>query len=157
MDQARARQRDFYAGALMAAIGGVTILEASTYDIGSLTEMGPGFLPLALGCVLVLCGAVIAATGGRHPPAGLADAAHMTVPPLDWRGGAAIAVGVASFIVLGDQAGLMPATFACVFIAALGDRTTTLRGAAILAGAVTVLGSLLFVTALKIPFPLLRW
>ena len=157
MQEGQAARREFFAGSLMALIGVGVAVQASSYDIGSLTEMGPGFLPLILGCVLMLCGVIIAANRHRGTEISVAEPGHTMVPPLDWRGGGAIILGVASFIALGDQVGLVPAIFACVFIAALGDRDTTLGGAAILAGAITVLGSALFVYALKIPFPLFRW
>ena len=53
--------------------------------------------------------------------------------------------------------GLLPATFACVFVAALGDRDTTLKGAAILSASVTVFGILLFSYLLKVSMPILKW
>ncbi len=61
-----------------------------------------------------------------------------------------------AFIVFGEYGGLLPATFACVFVAALGDKETTLKQALILAAGITVLGVLLFSFLLKIPFPILR-
>jgi hypothetical protein len=44
-----------------------------------------------------------------------------------------------------------------VFIPALGDRTATLKGSAILAAGVTIVGVALFVYLLKIPFPMFKW
>ena len=52
---------------------------------------------------------------------------------------------------------LLPATFACVFVSALGDRDTTLKGAAILSASVTVFGILLFSYLLKVSMPILKW
>ena len=52
---------------------------------------------------------------------------------------------------------MVPATFACVLIPALGDRAATVKGSAILAAGVTVFGVALFSYVLKIPFPLFRW
>ena len=51
-----------------------------------------------------------------------------------------IILGPVFFIVFGRFFGLLPATFACVFVSALGDRDTTLRGATILSAGVTVFG-----------------
>jgi len=45
----------------------------------------------------------------------------------------------------------------CVFVSALGDRTATLKGSAVLAAVVTVAGCLLFSYVLKVAFPLYRW
>ena len=44
------------------------------------------------------------------------------------------------FIVFGSVAGMAPATFACVFVSALGDRDSTWKSALILAVLVTVFG-----------------
>jgi len=52
---------------------------------------------------------------------------------------------------------MLPATFACVFVAALGDRETTLKGALILASSVTIFGVILFHYLLKLPMPVLTW
>jgi len=51
---------------------------------------------------------------------------------------------------------MAPATFACVFIAALGDRTATFKGSFLLAAGVTFFGVLLFAYLLKVPFPIFR-
>ncbi|MEJ0045599.1 MAG: hypothetical protein WDN04_05275 [Rhodospirillales bacterium] len=40
----------------------------------------------------------------------------------EWRGWICIVASVLAFVVLGKYGGLLPATFAIVFIAALGDR-----------------------------------
>ena len=52
---------------------------------------------------------------------------------------------------------MVAATFMCVFVSALGDRTATLKGSAILAASITVSGCFLFSYVLKVPFPLFRW
>jgi hypothetical protein len=52
---------------------------------------------------------------------------------------------------------MVAATFMCVFVSALGDRTATLKGSAMLAAGITILGAFLFSYVLKVPFPLFRW
>jgi hypothetical protein len=61
------------------------------------------------------------------------------------------------FIILGEFFGLVPATFSCVFVSAMGDRSATWKGSAILAAGVTFVGTLLFTYVLKIPFPMFRF
>ena len=51
----------------------------------------------------------------------------------------------------------MPATFAAVFISALGDRTNSVRDAALLAAGITIAGVLIFSLGLKLSFPLFTW
>ena len=54
-------KRDFYAGGLMLLLGLGIAVKGSTYRGGTLMHMGPGFLPTALGIILVLLGITIAA------------------------------------------------------------------------------------------------
>jgi hypothetical protein len=151
-------KRDYYAGALMIVLGLITAHEGSTYPIGTLNQMGPGYFPIALGVLLIFLGGLIAATATAG-----ADSEEAALPHAEWRGWACILGGPALFILLGRQSawvpvtGMLPATFACVFVAALGDRETTLKGALILASSVTVFGVILFHYLLKLPMPVLTW
>jgi Tripartite tricarboxylate transporter TctB family len=150
------RNREHYAGLLMALIGAGAIYKGIEYGVGSLTNMGSGFFPVVLGVGLVLMGTLMSAA--RVPVQGGADAlvdSHAIHAP-DWRGAAAIIAAVALFILLANRAGLAPATFACVFVGALGTSSTRLAEAAILAAAVTVFGVVLFRYGLQVQFPIIR-
>ena len=116
-------------------------------------------MPVALGAILIVCATVIALSGGgaANPASGSSGLEHESGGTFDVRGGLAITVGVVIFMVLGDYAGLVPASFCSVLIAALGDRRATLKSSVILASGVAIFGSLLFVYGLKVPFPLIRW
>ena len=57
---------------------------------------------------------------------------------------------------MGEFFGMAPATFSCVFVSALGDRTATLKSSIILAAIVTVFGCFLFSYVLQLPFPFFR-
>ena len=52
---------------------------------------------------------------------------------------------------------MIPGTFACVFVSALGDRESTWLGSIILATVVTVFGVGLFSYFLQVPMPILTW
>lgn len=135
----------------MALLGAAVVVAARGYDLGSLTQMGPGMFPYILGWGLILVGLLIG-LAALASPCGTEE----TAPPWEWRGWACILAGPILFILMGDHFGLAPAIFACVFVSALGDRTTTLKNAAILAACVTVLGGLTFFYLLQMPFPLFR-
>jgi putative Ca2+/H+ antiporter (TMEM165/GDT1 family) len=147
-------KRDFYAGGLIALIGAVAIEEGLSEEIGSLIQMGPGFMPLVLGIVLMVLGIAIAASA---KPAETEDPAAAQPSHNDWRAWLCIVAGPALFIVLGEVAGYVPATLVSVFVAAMGDRSATLKSAATLSACVTVFGGLLFIYLLNVPFPLFRW
>ncbi len=146
------RHRDYYAGGLLILIGLGTIYQSSRYELSSLT--GSGIFPMAMGVILLLCGIAISLNGTQaHEEEH--EVAALSQP--EWRGWICIIGGVVAWIFLSQSAGLLPATFACVFISALGDRSTSLKGAAILASAISVFGVLLFYYVLKIQLPPIAW
>jgi hypothetical protein len=148
-------KRDYYAGGLMMIIGAIAGTIATTYDLGSLRGIGPGFFPLVLSVLLVVLGVAImitatqpASAAGRRGPAVHGD----RLGP-DWRGWPAIFLAVIAFVVLADFAGLAPATFACVFVAALGDRDNDLKSAALLALGLTVFAVVVLAWGLEVQMP----
>ena len=155
MLRALQKKRDYYAGGLMMVVGAIAGYIATTYDLGTLHEIGPGFFPLVLSVLLVVLGLAIMATAGRsstmaapHGPALHGD----RVGP-DWRGWPAIFFAVIAFVVLADFAGLAPATFACVFLAALGDRENDWKSAALLALALTAFAVVVLAWGLQVQMP----
>ena len=147
------KKRDFYAGGLMTLLGAGVTLNSMTYALGTLTHMGPGMFPLMLGITLTFVGVLIFGAAVATP---LGEDERILPKNKEWRGWGCILAGPILFIILGEYFGLVPATFACVFVSALGDRTATLKGSALLAAGVTVFGVLLFSYVLKIPFPMFR-
>jgi len=146
-------KRDYYGGALMIFLGAGAALEGQRYGMGTLTRMGPGFFPVALGIILILIGILIA--GSAYASDEPDKEGFLPAKP-EWFAWACIVASPIFFIALGEYAGLLPATFACVFVAALGDRETTVKQAAILAAGISTSGILLFSYVLKIPFPIVR-
>ena len=147
------KKRDFYAGGLMILLGAAVTLDSTTYTLGTLTHMGPGMFPLMLGITLTIVGVLILGAAIATP---LSDDEGILPEKPEWFAWGCILAGPIAFIILGEFFGLVLATFACVFIPALGDRTATLKGSAILAAGVTFFGVLLFSYVLKIPFPMFR-
>ncbi len=145
-------KKDYYSGALMLLIGLFAVWSGIGYQVGTLGQMGPGFFPVSIGVLLSLTGAAIAIQAARSAPAERGEA----LPP-EWRGWICIVLSIVAFVVLGRHGGLLPATFAVVFISALGDRKNTLVSAAMLAAAISVVGVVVFWWALKVQFPLFQW
>jgi hypothetical protein len=151
-------RRDFCAGGLMILFGSVASVYGPTYRVGTLTRMGPGFMPTVLGIVLIFLGVLIAgfASADGAEGEGARDGNLLPEHP-QWFAWLCILAGPALFVVFGSVAGMAPATFACVFVSALGDRDSTWKSALILAVLVTVFGVLLFHSLLQIPMPVLEW
>jgi hypothetical protein len=147
------RKRDFYAGGLMVLLGLGIALKGTTYRAGTLMHMGPGFLPTVLGIILVLLGIAIAAVAiSDHDP----DQGILPKDP-QWMAWACVLAGPVLFIFVGYWFGMAPATFACVFVSALGDKTATWLGTFVLSTVVTVFGVGLFSYFLQVPMPILTW
>jgi lysylphosphatidylglycerol synthetase-like protein (DUF2156 family) len=149
------RKRDFYAGGLMILLGLGIALKGTSYRLGTLMHMGPGFFPTSLGVLLVLIGIAIAAAG-MTPSESEEDQSILPAHP-EWWAWFCILMSPVLFILFGRYFGMIPGTFACVFIAALGDRNKTLKSVIILSTVVTVFGVVLFSYFLQVPMPILTW
>jgi len=151
------RKRDFYAGGLMILFGLFIALKGSTYRAGTLMHMGPGFLPTALGVILVLLGIAIAAAAIAPVAAGAEDDQRILPENPQWWAWFCILISPVCFIFFGRYFGMAPATFSCIFIAALGDKSATWKSSAILSAVVTVFGVGLFSYFLQVPMPIFTW
>jgi putative Ca2+/H+ antiporter (TMEM165/GDT1 family) len=149
------RKRDFYAGGLMTLIGLGIALKGATYRAGTLMHMGPGFLPTALGMIMVLLGIAIAAVA-LAPAEGDSDQSILPASP-QWWAWFCILMSPVFFILFGHYFGMAPATFSCVFIAALGDKTATWKSTIVLSAVVTIFGVTLFSYFLQVPMPIFTW
>ena len=148
------QKKDFYAGLAMVLLGGAVTLNSSTYNLGTFMHMGPGMFPFMLGILMTFVGVLIFIQGLLTP---LEEGERILPESMEWRGWACILAGPLMFILFGQLFGMVAGTFMCVFVSALGDRTATLKGSAILAACITVAGAFLFSYILKVPFPLFRW
>lgn len=145
----RTQWRDLCAGGMCVLTGGGTAAQAWQYPLGTLREIGPGFHPLCLGVMLGLVGVLIAGTAFTGTP----EPDEPAAAP-EWRGWICIVSGVALFILLVGRAGLALAAFASVLVWALGDRSTSWRGALLLALCIAVFGTVLFGVFLGVNLPL---
>ena len=148
------RKRDFYAGGLMILFGMIMALKGPTYQLGTLMHMGPGFLPTALGVILIGLGVAIGATATTVPEG---DDEDILPAEPQWFAWACILASPLVFIIFGAYGGMVPGTFMCVFIAALGDKDATWLGSFLLSALITFFGVMLFHFVLQIPMPVLKF
>ena len=155
-------RRDYYAGALLVVIGTGAALVGRTYQVGTLTQMGPGFVPTALGVMMASIGALLiflnwrAIQNGEIVQGLTAHGITSANDTPDWWGWACIISGVLIFVILAEYAGLAPAIFFCVFVSARGDRTATWLSSFLLASGITIFGLALFWWLLQVQIPIIR-
>jgi putative Ca2+/H+ antiporter (TMEM165/GDT1 family) len=140
----------------MILLGLGVALKGSSYRAGTLMHMGPGFMPTALGILLVLLGIAIGATALAPSQGDEHDQSILPEQP-QWWAWSCILLSPVSFIVFGHYFGMAPGTFACVFIAALGDRSSTWLSMVVLSTVVTIFGVGLFSYFLQVPMPVFTW
>jgi hypothetical protein len=153
-------RRDFSAGGLMILFGLIAAVNGPHYRVGTLMHMGPGFMPTVLGILLVLLGIAIAVTatvGGDAAEGEHGSDGNILPPHPQWFAWLCILSGPLVFIIFGAIGGMVPATFACVFVSALGDKEATWKSSLILAAGITAFGVLLFHYLLQLPMPVLEW
>jgi len=153
--------KDHVGGGLLLVVGVAVVVAGVGYGVGTLRSMGSGFFPVVLGVLLALIGTALLFSAGRAPGGAAdelpAEMAHLAGPVVQWRGWLCILGAALAFVVLGEHGGLVPASFASVFIAAMGDRANTARDAAALAAAMTLFGVLVFHYGLHVLLPLFAW
>ena len=156
----RSWSKDHYGALLLLALGAAVLALGVGYKIGSLNRMGAGFVPVVLGVLMMAVGIAIGVTAAKP-----GEREMVTPLPghgahgagIDVRGWVCILGGVVAFVLLGDHGGLLPATFASVFISAMGDRNNSVKTSAILATVLTLFCLIVFHYGLSLQLPLFQW
>jgi putative tricarboxylic transport membrane protein len=139
--------KDILAGLVFVAFGLGFAISATSYQIGSTLQMGPGYFPLVLGGLLAGLGAVIVAKGiasGEGGPIG-------SVP---WRALGLILGAIILFGLTVRGLGLVPSTFVAALTSAFASRHTNVVTAVLIAVGLTTLCVVIFVVALSLRLPL---
>lgn len=139
-------RRNRIAGGVMAVIGVYVIVEAVSYGFGTPSRMGPGFLPLGLGFLVIVFGGLIAFVN---------DDGDEPASKIVWRPVVLVLSAILAFALLVEPVGLLAATAAIVFISGASDKEHTWRS---LTGVFVFLVTtvyLIFVLLLGIPLKLI--
>lgn len=140
-------------GILVTGIGIATVMGGMGHHVGTAARMGPGYFPIGLGILLIILGLIVAFVTDRD----VLEDEVVEERVADVRGWSCIIAGIVLFMVLGEYAGFVPATFTLVFVAAMGDRENTIKSAAILAAGTTIFGVLVFTQLLELNIPLFKF
>ena len=145
-------RRDAAAGIFLMMIGVFFLVTGRGLDIGTVAEMGPGFIPLALAGAMSLIGAIITVVAIRDQAE---DAAGFSLPAGAWRVLPLIILAVLAFAVLLRPAGYLVATAVLVAVSSLASPQARRHEVVISAVAISVVTAVAFVMLLGLPIPLL--
>ncbi|WP_029057674.1 tripartite tricarboxylate transporter TctB family protein [Stappia stellulata] len=115
---------------------------ARDYPVGSVTRMGPGFVPITLGVLLVACAAIAAIQNRNTPP----SATRPRLKPF-----VLIMGGILAWALLIDRVGFVPSTVILVLACASVEISSTWRSSLLLAAGLCVAGYAIFIRGLGIP------
>jgi hypothetical protein len=137
--RSRVDKADLVAGLLIAAIGAYFLHGGLAYQIGTLTRMGPGFLPVTLGAIGIGLGLLIML---------LAVGRAGALPRVSLRAALSVLLAIAAFGLLLERVGLVPAIVVAVLIAARGDPNARLLVGLTLALVIALASWLVFIVVL---------
>lgn len=128
---------------LLLAIGLGTAWIGSAYKVGTLTAMGPGFMPVALGvCLVVLAGLLL----WQEKP--VVQALVLPLRPV-----LCVSAGLLAWVLLADRFGFFPAAFAQLLLSALALPKQNWRIVLVVAVVLSLAAYGLFVMLLGLPLP----
>ncbi len=141
-----ASRNDLASGAIFVALGGYFALEAMKYDFGTPFRMGPGFMPVVLGGVLVALGVAVAAKGIGKPDA-------EAPPAWPWRGIVLVLGTILFFAATIRGLGFIPVVLISGLATALSSSRNSLLSSLVISVGLCVLCMLIFVVGLGLLVP----
>jgi len=136
--------KDTLAGLVFIGFGLAFAVGALNYELGSARSMGPAYLPLGLGGILVLIGAGVIVEG-------LLLKEGSPIGPVPWRAIILLVGAVIFFAFTVRRIGLAPSIFITALIAGFSSSRMRILTALLIATAMTVFCVLVFVEALGMP------
>jgi hypothetical protein len=143
-------KKDFNAGILYIILGGFFALWARNYPMGSAVRMGPAYFPTVLGWSLAALGLIIFARSFFEHDA---DEPRKT----NYRPLLLLIASVVAFGFLLDTAGMVIASFALMYISALGGHDFKWKEQLVNAVFMTAVNVGIFYYGLALPFKLFPW
>lgn len=147
MLEARSALKDVLAGAVVIALGLAFAIGALAYEVGDPLRMGPGYMPLALGIIVIGLGIGIVIKGFL---AGETDA----IGAVDWRAIVLLTAALLFFGLTVRGLGVAVALLGATLLASLARSRTPLIEVVLISVGLTVLSVVLFIFVLQLRVPL---
>ena len=146
MPKLRVDLQDTLFGVFLILVAGFAMFATRNLDVGTASNMGPGYMPLAVSLIILGFGLFLA---GR----GLLAGQEEGIERVQLRPILAILAAGTAFALLAERAGLVAASLATIIIAGLGGRQNRIVESIIFACVLTACAVLLFVRVLALPVP----
>jgi hypothetical protein len=136
-------RQDFYGGLFFVSLGLFGVLFGKGYTMGSISRMGPGYLPMVLSYGLVIIGAFITIRSIRL--------GESHIEPGHWRPMIFILGSILVFAFLIPRGGLALSTLFVTILSSFGARHTRWRNTIVLGILMALLTVLVFIKLLGLP------
>ena len=143
MNKQRTDFPDLAFGGFLILLAIVALVEIRDLSIGTAADMGPGYVPRALACVIMGFGLVVAGRGFF--------AERRLLPAVKPRPILSVLISLAVFALLLPRGGLALATLATMACATFATPDYNWRESVLFAVIITVFTVLLFISALGLP------
>lgn len=140
------RTPDGQSGIFFTVFGAFVAWQSMQYPLGRLSQMGPGFFPLILGCLMAFVGLVVIANAIRE--------SSEQVESFQWRSAIVITAAILASGALLLTAGLFVAIPVLVLVASLAARKSRWTSVVISAVVLTLMAWLIFIVGLDLRIPL---
>jgi len=139
--------KDFWAGLMLIALGGTTVLVARAYPMGTVLRMGAGYFPTVLGGILVVFGLILLVRGVRST--------DRIEPNWSPRALFVIPVTLVLFALLVERIGFVPSLLLLIVGSAAASREFRPIEAVSVGAVLTALCVAVFIWGIGLPYPLL--
>ena len=136
---------DFWAGVATLVFAASVLYISADYGLGRGGRIGPGYVPLVIGLLLLGLGALLVVRAGRS-----SEAVDMDIA---WRPLLLVVCGIATFALLLERAGLLVAIVATVIVAGPAAYGNTIPSLVVSGVLLSAFSWTLFVHFLKIAIP----
>ena len=142
----RGNRPDLLTGALFIGLGGLGLVMSRGLDMGTLSQMGPGFLPRIVCWLLIAVGLAVGVPALKAPAEDIASMRLRSV--------AVITIAVVGFAYAATHLGFVLASIWLIVVGGLAEPGMRWREIVPLALGLTLFGALVFVYGLGVQVPL---
>ena len=141
--------KNFVCAALFVALAAILAASALSLPIGTASQMGPGYFPLALAAILGGLGLLLAATSLRS------DGSR--VEHFEWRGFMLVTLATVAFAATITRLGFLPAAIIAIGLSTLASARFRPVTAGALTAVLVVFCWAVFIVGLGLPVRLIAW